>query len=285
MSVPGPMLGPCESWITAADVEACCATPIESTDDQAWAESCAVEASMALYEISGRQFTGLCDRVVRPARTTCGCWGVSLGLGPWYWSAAPWGAGWWWGWRNENGDRLGCEPMSAIRLAGYPVREITQVLIDGVELPAVDDDGNPNWRLDKWRDLVRMDAPGPPVVRRFWPSCQNMSLEPSEPGTFEISYRCGVEPPELGRQAATALACQLYAACKGQQCALPVGTTKVTRQGIQVERGLLTNWFDPSKSTGIVPVDLFLAAYWSRRSGRRPALFSPDVQQFGRRIV
>jgi hypothetical protein len=285
MSTPGPVLGPCEAWINGNDVVACCsaATPA-SSDAQAMLEVIAIEASMALFEISGRQFTGLCSRTVRPARQMCDCWGpVSLGLGPWYWSSAVPGIGGM-GWRNESGDRLGCQPMSSVKLSGYPVREILAVTIDGDVLPSTDSDGHPNYRLDKWRELVRLDAPGPPVVRRSWPSCQNFSLD-SGPGTFFVEYRSGVEPPELGRRAAAQLACQLFLQCAGKDCVLPPGTTKVSRQGISVERGLLANWFDPTKSTGLAALDMFLKAYWGRAGGRRPAVYSPDVSAYPRRVL
>jgi hypothetical protein len=284
VSVPGPVLGPCTSWIDGADVAACCSS-VPDFDDPAIFDAVALEASMALYEVSGRLFTGLCDPVtVRPCRDGCSCWGPSsLGLGPWYWSSAAWGAGGW-GWGNECGDRLGCRPLSRIRLAGYPVREIVEVLVDGAVLPALDDNGNPNYRLDRWRFLVRMDDPGPPVQPRSWPACQNLALDETQPGTFAITYRSGVDPPELGRRAASELACQLYASCAAAKCVLPAGATKVTRQGVTVERGLLANWFDPTKPTGLVALDLFLKSYWRTRAARRPAVFSPDLQPFARRL-
>jgi hypothetical protein len=284
MSTPGPVLGPCEAWIDADDVAACCPPP-DGSDSSVY-DALAIEASMALFEISGRQFTGLCDRTVRPCRDGCGCWGSpSLGLGPWAWSAAAWGYGSGYAWFNECGDRCGCGSLSRIRLSGYPVREITEVKIDGDAL-AETDDGNLNWRLDGWRWLTRMDSPGPPVVKRAWPACQNLALADTEAGTFSVSYRSGVDPPELGREAAAALACQLYKSCPsvGGDCAIPTGTAKITRQGVTVDRGLLANWFDPKKSTGIAKLDLFLRAYWSGRSGRRPAVYSPDVQPFAREI-
>lgn len=280
MSVPGPVLGPCASWISGADVAACCSAAQVGSSVQLL-DAVAIEASMALYEISGRQFSGICSRTVRPTRDPCSCWGpASLGL-PYYWSMGFSGIGPW-GWWNENGDRRGCNPMSIVRLAGYPVREITGIKIDGVVLPPLDGNGHPNYRLDKWRELVRMADPGPPYRQRFWPSCQNMDLDSSQPGTFEVSYHWGVDPPQLGRDAAAQLACQLWAACNGQACALPAGATKVVRQGVEIDRGLLANWFDPTKATGLVHVDLFLKAYWSRTAKRRSLVWSPDVQGFAR---
>lgn len=276
--IPGPVLGPCTSWIHAADVGRCCKVP--SGIDPDWLETLAVEASMALFEISGRRFTGSCKRKVRPCRDQCACFrhSPSLGGGPWYWTTA-WGGGQW-GWRNECGDSCGCGTLSAVELAGYPVRQILEVKIDGQPLAPLDPNGHPNWRLDRWQTLVRMDDPGPPARGRFWPSCQDLSLDDSQPGTFSITYLWGVDPPQLGRDAAAAITCQLLASCTGQDCQLPAGVTKVTRQGVEVERGLLANWFDSSKPTGLVPVDLFLKAYWRTRGGRVTAVFSPDLQAF-----
>lgn len=282
----GPVLGPCSSWIDSSDVLACCQTSDQSSDTIAALSVAAVEASMALFEISGRQFSGLCGRTVRPSAQQCGCWGSrAAGLGPWAWSAAAYGyAGGAWGWWNECGDRLGCSPMSRVKLAGYPVRSISEVKIDGAVLAATDDDGNPNYRLDGWRFLTRMDSPGPPVEKRYWPGCQNMALDDTEDGTFSVTYVHGVEPPELGRRAAAALACELYKQCAGGECALPAGVTRLNRQGVQVERQLLANWFDPKKGTGVPAIDLFLRAYWTGKATRRPAVFSPDLQPYAKRM-
>lgn len=282
---PGPTLGPCQTWITGEDVAGC--TQIEYGSNPAVFDTVAYEASMALFEISGRQFTGLCERTVRPCRQACGCFGApsSLGFGPWYWTGSPWGYGAAWGWYNETGDQFGCKPMSYVKLAGY-AREILEVRIDGVVMPEYDvDTGVRNWRLDKWRYLVRMDDPGNPFdTTRFWPGCQNMSLDDDQPGTFSVQYKWGVEPPQLARSAAIEIANQLFLACGGDVCVLPAGVTKVTRQGIEVERGLLANWFDPKKPTGLVNTDLFLKAYNPNRNRRRSAVWSPDVQQYARKV-
>jgi hypothetical protein len=254
-------------------------TPLGDNPDPEIVAAVAQEASNALYEISGRQFSGPCERVVRPCRQACDCFGFSpaAGLGPWYWTSAWWGGAGGWNWRNECGDKLGCEPMSRVRLAGYPVRAIIQVLIDG----AVVDPSE--YRLDEYRWLTRLDDPGHPDLRAFWPGCQNMSLNSDQPGTFEVSYVSGIDPPQIGRDAAAQLAAQLYIPMSGGQTGvLPAGVTKSVRQGVTVERGLLANWFEKGKPTGLVFVDTFLAAYWASRGQRRPAVFSPDLQTFAR---
>src|SRR5439155_18977972 len=116
----------------------------------------------------------------------------------------------------------GCDPTDDIPLAGYPVREVTEVLIGGEALAASDANGNPNYQLVGWDTLRRLDDPGPPVVKRYWPGCQNMSLATDQPGTFQVKYRHGVDPPQLGRDAAAIVACQLWLQCAGRSgCVLP----------------------------------------------------------------
>lgn len=281
---PRPVIGPCTQWISGQDVANC--TRVDYGNQPVVFDAAAYNASLALYEISGRRFPGICERKVRPCRQDCGCgFGgpISSGFGPWYWSST--GSGW--GWCNESGDRCGCSPMSKVKLAGYPVVEIVQVLIDGAALPEFDaGTGARNWRLDKWRYLVRMDDPGPPVQPQRWPGCQNLSLDDDQPGTFAVTYKWGSDVPQLGRDAAVELANQLWLACGGAgNCILPLGATRVVRQGIEVDRSLLAQWMDPKKPTGLINLDTFLAAYTGgQRSGRRSALWSPDVQAFARRV-
>lgn len=276
---PGPTLGPCTAWIGADELAACCDGLADA--DPAALETFAVEACMALFEVSGRQFTGLCERTVRPSAQPCSCFGGSTAAGfDWRWASSVYGSlglGQWWA--NECGDRMGCGSVSSVKLAGYPVRQITQVKIDGA---VIDPAG---YRLDGWRHLVRLDDPGPPVVTNRWPACQNMSLAGDQPGTFEVSYLHGVDPPQLGRDAACQLGCQLFLSCNGATCQLPAGVTKVVRQGVEIDRELLASWLDPKKGTGLVLVDTFLAAYGGKmRQSRRPAIHSPDVQRFARRV-
>lgn len=284
---PGPVIGPCQTWITGEDVATGCKAAADL--DQNLLDTAALEASQALYEISGRQFSGQCEFTARPTADPCRCWPSSLGLGNWTWLSYPIGVGGWgWGWFNECGDQLGCQPMSIVRLAGYPIRTIEEVKINGAVLPEVDDDGNLNYRLDGNRVLTRMDVPGSgpgfPAIPRRWPGCQNLSLTDDQLGTFSVRYKCGQDPPQLGRDAAVEIACQLAQAFNGNACSLPAGATTVTRQGVKVERGLLANWFDPTKPTGLVHLDLFLRAYFQVRASRRPAVWSPDRQGFAKRL-
>lgn len=283
---PMPVQGPCYPWINGMDVAK---VAQGDYDNYPWVfDTAAYNASQALYEISGRQFPGVCTRIVRPCPNTCGCWfsgPVSYGMGPWYWNSAPWGGVGGWMWGNEFGNQIGCSPLSRVRLAGYPVHQINQVLLDGVELPEYDPDtGARNWRLDGWRFLTRMSEPGDPSQPRYWPSCQNMSLDSGNPGTFAISYQWGQDVPQLGKAAAMEIANQLFLAFGGNSCQLPAGVTTVTRQGLTLDRQLLAAWTG-SGPTGLVNTDLFLQAYcYGQKRGRRSAVYSPDLQMYGRSL-
>jgi hypothetical protein len=242
----------------------------------------AVEASMLLFEASGRQFPGLCERTVRPCRDRCSCWNRSIpgdvalpSFG--YYGGLGWGFG-----HTAAGAWCGCQPLSRVKLAGYPARAITEVRIDGVALDELDTDGNPNWRLDGWRWLTRMSDPAQPSLARRWPGCQNLALDDDQPGTFSITYQYGNSPPPLGVAAASELAGELYNACNGGDCRLPASVTRVVREGVTIDRVNALAALLREGASGIPLVDAFIAAY-PVKGTRRPAVWSPDTAQFARK--
>lgn len=271
-----PVPGPAVPWIDADDVLKWQPDVSENPDDLPLLETAALVASGLMFELSGRQFPGEAERAVRPARQQCGCFGsMASGYGMWQWSgAAPYG----WAWTNECGDKLGCGPMSKVRLAGYPITEVTEVKIGGVVL---DPSG---YRLDNRRDLIRMADPGPPAVDQFWPSCQNMALADDQPGTFSVAYKWGIGPPESGKAAACQLAAELYAAFAGNESKLPSGVTQVVRQGITINRVVPTADLLREGTTGLELVDFFIAEANPTKAGRRSAVYSPDLQPFAREV-
>lgn len=291
---PGPVFGPCMAWITGEDVAN--STGIPHGSNPAIFDKVAYESMQAIYEISGRQFSGICEWTVRPCADDCSCWGgpYSYGFTPAYWSAlGPVGGAVWW---NERGDRFGCKPMSVVRLAGT-IREIVSIYIDGELLPEYDPDtGYRNWRIDNWTDLVRMDLPDGlgGSTPRYWPGCQNMSLDADQPGTFEITYKWGIDPPEIARTAAVELANQMFLSSPAANSfvsesgvvALPQGVTKIDRQGIVIERQTIVNWMIATEQTGLANLDAFLTSYVNSgaRGGRLPAVWSPDLQPYARRV-
>lgn len=275
MSVPeGPVLGPCEAWLSGDAVAACCPDAVPGTEGAEVLDEVAVVASMLAFELSGRQFTGLCEKTVRPCGGECSC-------GP----SRPSGSTWGWaeygplaydvGWSSG-----GCGCLSTVRLSGYPVREVTEVKIDGAVIDPSE------YRLDGWRELIRMDDPGPPVRKRRWPSSQNLALDDDQPNTFSVAYLHGVDPPQLGRDAAAQLACELWKACPGNagECALPSRVRRVVRQGITLEMAPSIAEMLRSGSTGLQLLDAFIAGYNQTGRKRSLAVWSPEVAPFAREV-
>ena len=272
---PGPTLPPCGAWIGAADLAVC-----QSGADDATLAEVSVIASMLMYELSGRQFNGLCGPVtVRPCRDG-GCATSLTGWGGWQWSwgywSGDWGRGWFWG--NEDGGRLcSCGHDSLVELAGYPVREVTQVTLDGAVMAPAFTDGSPTYRLDQWRYLTRTSDPANPDFPLHWPRCQRLDLEDTSPGTWSVTYTYGVDPPPLGIEAAKQIGCQLLLAIAGKPCSLPANVVQGTRQGASFQRVAPLAQALRAGGTGLLMVDAFLAAYNPKGLRRRPSVFSPDT--------
>lgn len=279
-----PITGPCSSWINGDDVNDAGPDIDGINGDTYLLDDVAYAASDILYNLSGRQFPGVCERQVRPCRDpNHDCFGGSVASGlAFYWTTNYLG-GWYWG--NDRGQRCGCGWLEEVLLAGYPVRKIISVTIDGDALPEFDvDTGARNWRLDDRRRLVRMASPGPPVVKNFWPNCQNLALDADQPGTFAVTYTWGADVPLVGRQAAAQLARELWAALNTGTCQLPTKVTKVVRAGITLEKLVAVGELLWTASTGLQFVDAFLATYNKSGEQRRSAVWSPDRQQFARKV-
>lgn len=255
---PAFQYGPCEPWLDPEDVAACCSVTPASSDWSLFYES-AVSASQLLWNLSGKQF-GVCQKTgVRPPCSGCTCGFQVLSRG-----------------HIVNSGYSGycefclvaCNP-SRIKLSGYPIREITQVKIDGDVLAETE------YRLDKRRWLIRKNG-------ARWPTQQNLTLDDTEDGTFSISYTYGQDAPTLGKQAAAQLACELYKECSTGNCALPKGTTRISRQGIVVERLSFTTWAFRERTwrTGMPLVDAFLSAYNPAGLLRRPTVWSPSGHRY-----
>ncbi len=276
-------LGPCAPWVTGADVAAVC-NPLQESGDPSVYDPYALEASQILFELSGRQFRGECGPItVRPCAPGCNCWLASPPLSPgvagWPWGSwglgGTWGVGWGWtgaGWGWVGGSTWGCSPVSRVKLAGYPVREVLDVSIAGV---TVDPSG---YRLDSWKYLTRLaDTDG---TFRRWPGCQRLDRDDGEPGTWSVTYTFGQDPPRIGQSAAVELACQLAIFDGAGECDLPVGTKRVVRQGITVDlENTIGVWWE------VLPrVSVFLRTYNPANLRRRAAVWSPDIAPFGRKV-
>lgn len=259
--IAGELHGLCSAWTTSEEVALCCSAEVGSDVDVF--DNAVVAASQILYELSGRKFTGLCSKTVRPCRTTCGCDWQMLSRGYVIWHGDLWGC---------DEVACGCSPLSKVELSGYPVQEILEVKIDGIVLSPDE------YRVDSKRFLIRKNDGN-------WPGCQNLSLDDTEAGTWSVEYSYGFAPPLAGVAAAGELACEIYKACDDSlqlECILPQGITRIVRQGITIERSAFVAWgrLMGIWRTGLPLVDLFLNAYNPSGARRRPIFMTPGKRAF-----
>jgi hypothetical protein len=265
-----PEFGPCTTWIDCGDIRAQC----NAEGDDELLDGIAAMASQLMFEISGRQFTGRCERTVRPCDPLSTCWTNFSGYNNWI--GWPWAWGWdsfTWGWYDQMGCRCSCTPLSRVMLPGYPVTEIVEVKIDGVAVAA------DTYRLDEYQFLTRMRDPAEPDIPLFWPACQILDLDDDVQGTWSVRYFSGVDPPLAGKAAAAALACELL---PGADCKLPTGAVRIVRQGVTIDRLQPLARMLLEGMTGIPAIDTFIAAYNPSRLRRRPAIWSASGPKFAR---
>jgi hypothetical protein len=284
--------GPCSPWCDSNDVFLSCGSPMTTIGEGTSAYQVPVDmtafaeaASWLLWSLEGRLHNGRCSKTVRPCgNVPCGFQVLSRGFIVWPWYGNGWGwNGYDWFFPGVWAGGCGCGGIDRINLSGYPVREILEVKIDGTPVPEFDTiTGARNWRLDGRRFLTRMaDADG---NARIWPACQRLDLDDTEPGTFAVTYAYGQDPPIMGQLAAAQLACELYKAGATEDCQLPVGTVKVTRAGVTIEKLAVLGWFRQGSlrygkqarwATGLEYVDAYLNAVNPFGLTRRPVMMAP----------
>jgi len=257
--------GPCTAWVDSQSIWDCCGQPTTIIGEGTMTEECPVnmsqyayEASQLLWELSGRIYAGHCQRtVVACEPSACGCGFQVLSRG--HVVTTPWLGPECWTWP--------CGHPSIIKLPGVPVAEVVEVEIDGVAL-----DPSAYRLLSDRRSLARIDG-------ERWPTCDSLCTFEEQSQNL-LTYNYGMDPPLAGVHAAAELGCQLYKACVGAaDCQLPSGATRVTRQGVTIERSFMR--YDQSMKTwqtGLTLVDIFLNSINPRGLRRRPAIWSPSRQ-------
>lgn len=243
----------------------CCTTLDEAFNSDnpervAMAQQCLNAAWELLFALTGRQFY-LCPMVIRPCRTEC-CDPCSMS-GP-RWTPALVGGEW----INVSCSRCksgcSCTEVCEVRLPG-PIHSVEQVRLNGEIIPPT------SYRVDDNYFLVRTDGEG------CWPTCQNMSADASEEGTWEVSYTRGRPIPSAGLAALSELACELCKACVGDTtCCLPGRVTSVNRQGVSFS---VTDPVTVAKEglTGLYLVDLWIRSVNPNGLMHRPVVLSPDM--------
>lgn len=154
------------------------------------------------------------------------------------------------------------------RLDG-PVIAVDEVLIDGAVVdPAT-------YRL---HDGILWLTGG-----ALWPASNDLSLDATEPGTWQITYQRGRRVPAAGNWAATIMARNLLEEIMGGpgSCPrIPPRAQSVVREGVAIQLVDPISFIDNGR-TGISEVDMFLAAMNPNQLMAPPVVWSPDVDQTG----
>lgn len=236
-------------------------------------------AAELLFGLTGQRFGPSCPVTVRPCRRQCAdAYASFLYQGGPYQRTGPFIPYMFRG-QMFNASLCGCASdchcgpeLCEVYLPG-PVYDIVSVDIDGVTIdPAT-------YNILDGRYLVRRsdvaaDADGGPC----WPSCQDMSLPPGEPGTFTVVYRTGIPLPAMGVAALSELASHYIKGCDG--CGCGIGTrnnlSRLSRQGVDLE------FADPQQilsdgRTGLPLVDLFIHTVNPSKLPQQMRVLSPDA--------
>lgn len=255
----------CSPWTTVDAVRDCGCNCDEASDEQV--EEAIAIASDILFRLSGAQFPGSCQEVVRPCSQSC--WGQYLegtatfvnpfahsdGF-PYSYNLGRWG------WDRQ----CGCGLISEITLGVPNLYSVQAVYIDGSLLPAS------AYQIQDNNYLVRVDG-------EVWPACQDLSGDYlTDENTFAVIFRYGLEPPPSGVRAATVFAKELVRSCLGLSCALPERVTTITRQGVTMALADPMTYLDNGK-IGLYEVDLFLGAVNPNKLQRSAQIFSPDIRR------
>ena len=249
--------GPCNDW----PVTWTCELDVSSVATTGQALAMATEI---LYNLTGQRF-GTCESTLRPCRRSCAD-------APWGWLELFPGTSWLQPaliggqWFNivcggcQGGD-CACSQLSEVVLPGT-VSSITEVKVDGVILdPSA-------YRLDNSRILVRVDG-------GEWPTCNDLSLDDDQDGTWSVTAEFGREVPEGGALAVGQLACEINRAINNQDCRLPANITELARQGVTIQLPDLTAALSTGR-TGLYLVDMFIAAWNPNNLKQRSRTYSVD---------
>lgn len=270
---PGP-IGPDDSGPCAWPLDtACC--PGWPDDPSQWnvQQVLAVEiATDMLWRRTAGRF-GLCPELIRPCRR--GCTPDRMGTGfLWDHSSFPLDPyidnGRWFNFGCGCGpEDCSCEPLCVLELPG-PVNTVVEVKIDGVVVdPAT-------YRLERRPSkgkLLRLGGTGGPC----WPTCQNLTLDDDQAGTFSVLYLRGQAVPAAGMRAVGSLACEIYKQCTGAAgCRLPDRVKTVTREGVTYDMFDPGEWLDQGL-TGLRDVDTWIRSVNPHGLYQPSAVFSLDL--------
>lgn len=243
----------CVPW--DIEIDPTCCPEWTTLSEQVRADALEI-ATDTLWALSGRRF-GFCEATIRPCKAFCLCcgpkWQIPGAWGVWGGAAALWGAGGFYPYVNDEGQWVncgcGCEgscctAACAVYLDPAPAANILAVTVDGVVQPF------DSYQVLDGRILVRSKAAG------CWPTCNNLALPITQPGTWGIQYLWGLKPPKAALRHAASLACEIAKGCSGMKCRLPRNVTQLSRDGVSIT--LDPKEFIDAGLTGLPEVDAWL---------------------------
>lgn len=246
---------PCQNWPPIW----CVAIPTGGPLTTGFALQAATEV---LWARSGRQF-GECEVTLRPCRRTCFNGDVSgwndLTGARWPFPTLVGGS-----WFNLAcggcGDTCACATLEEAMLP-WPVSTITEIKVNGSVLTA------DKYRVDDHEKLLRLDGGS-------WPLCNDLRKDDTQPGTWSVKAKYGVQVPTLGQLAVGQLAVEFMKACApggSASCVLPANVQQLVRQGVTISFGdvlegplnlyypdLFVGTFNPSRlqsRAGVIDLD------------------------------
>lgn len=234
-------------------------------------------ATNVLWSLTGMRF-GTTQIKLRPCVRACMLtsfpgYGWNPWPGTWGWGALAYGSGGGW-WPavgvgcGSCGDDCNCGTLSEIILPS-PVNTIIEVKVDGAII------SGSAYRPDNNRRLVRLDG-------KLWPSCQNLRLDDTQPGTFSVTATYGEDPPPDAAWAMSELVCEFIRSFHGEDCNLPPNVVALTQQGVSISMPDLTTAFAKDRLTGLRRVDMFVRTYNPAGITRRARAYPIDRTPYRR---
>lgn len=279
----GPASGPCGQWITPQDVTVCCPGLGQDVDPERVIRGITY-ATEILWALSGRRFTGSCERIVRPCfADNGGCgngfyaqWPLS-GWSFWVWDQAAQGYsfpampyrldGQWY----NFGSCGGLCSLNATTLP-MPVQKVLEVVVDGY---VVDDT---LYQVSRFGQLERVDGRHWPCTqdrRRISSSFAEVPGDDDRRGTWQVRYVYGRRLSPGGVIATARFACEMTKAlCGDESCNLPARLKEIVGY-----EGESLSFADPMQfldrgEVGIYEVDLWLNAVNPNKLQRRATIRS-----------
>lgn len=263
--------GPCQPYAApVAPTCPCDAIDVNVPDDLALWTRMIDHATRRLFRCTDGRYRGCCTATIRPMGRRCSpklctAWETDLSIERSWWPSLPMLAG-----MDDAGMPLfvncwadaGPLPrLETIRLPWLPVRDVLEVKIDGVVL-----DESAYKLMPGTNVLARIDG-------GTWPRANNQALDDTEPGTWSVTFRHGMDLPTDAQDLVLGFACQLVKRCKGQACSLPDGLKVLTRPGITYA---VVDPLEYRKAglTGYVPLDDWIMELRGGHARERPRMWT-----------